>query len=183
MGKKCSTVFDNKSCRSGYCSDKSGIRVISFLANIEEKTRWVMNLPNNVLSVEEVTEHMGICLNHWKKGFEPRIGPGGKPRPVYPPTEFGNTPKSLVRRSVISPDRRIAERGVTSNQRSVMTRGVTSNQRSVMTKEKARFKEKEKDTISSWEDLCSYCNSLSFAIMITENELVMLCDDPLLIEF
>ena len=100
---------------------------------------------------------MGICLNHWKKGFETRIGPGGKPRPVHPPTEFGNTPKSLVRQSVISPDHRIAEKGVTSNQRSVMT------------KEKARLKEKEKYTISSWEDLCSYPNSLSFAITETEN--------------
>ena len=131
MGEKCSTVFDNKSCRSGYSSDKSGIRVISFPANIEDKTRWVINLPN-VLKVEEVTEHMGICLNQWKKGFETRIGPGGKPRPVHPPTEFGNTPKSLLRQSVISLDRRIAERGVTSNQRSVMT------------KEKARLKGKEK---------------------------------------
>ena len=53
-----------------------------------------------------------------------------------------------------------------------------------MTKEKARLKEKGKDTISSREDLCSYCNSLSFAIMITENELkiLKLSDDPLLIE-
>ena len=42
MGNKCCTVFDNKSCRSGYSSDKSGIRVISFPSNIEEKTRWVL---------------------------------------------------------------------------------------------------------------------------------------------
>ena len=102
MGKKCCIVFGNKSCISGYSSDKSGIRVIGFLANIEEKTRWVMNLPN-VLKVEEVTEHMGICLNHWKKGFETRIGPGGKPRPVHLPIELGNTPKSLVRKKCYLP--------------------------------------------------------------------------------
>ena len=58
MGKNCCTVFDNKSSRSGYSSDKSGIRVITFPASIEEKTRWVMNLPDNVLKVEEVTEHI-----------------------------------------------------------------------------------------------------------------------------
>ena len=96
MGKLCCTVFDNESCKSGYAPDKTGIQVISFPTSIEEKRRWVMNLPN-LLKAEEVTEHMGICLKYWKKGFETNIGPCSKLRPVHPPTEFGNTPKSLPR--------------------------------------------------------------------------------------
>ena len=88
MGRKCCTFFNNKPCTSGYASDMSGTRVLRFPTNIEEKKSWVESLPN-ALDVNKVTQHMGICEKHWKKGFETRPCPGKVVRRKYLPNEFG----------------------------------------------------------------------------------------------
>ena len=170
MGRKCCTVFDNKSCTSGYKSDKSGFRVISFPSNIEERAKWVKNLPN-ALQVEDITIHMGICLKHWKKGFETKPWPGG-PRPIHPPTEFGNTPTSLAIQIKSPQDRRTAERHITSEKRRLIEQ------------EKSMKKAKEKDTISCWADLCSFCQGLTLAVQINQEEIKLIeVSDQLLIKF
>ena len=50
----------------------------------------------NVIDVQNVTEHMGICLKHWKPDFDFKIGKGGCRRPINPPSEFGTTPRSYT---------------------------------------------------------------------------------------
>ena len=85
MGRKCSTVYDNKSCKSGYLNDTSGYRVLGFPTEIEERKRWLANLPN-MINLEDVTKNMGVCLKHWEADFKYRIGPGGYLRPLHPPT-------------------------------------------------------------------------------------------------
>ena len=87
MGRKCSTVFNNKSCRSGYPNDDGGFHVIAFPTDIVEKKRWLSKLPN-VIDIESVTKNMGICLRHWKKGVQFQTSPGGYPRLLEPPTEY-----------------------------------------------------------------------------------------------
>ena len=68
MGRKCCTLFDNESCTSGYKTNTSGIKVLKFPADLKERERWVKSLPN-MLAVEDVTDHMEICLLHRKEGF------------------------------------------------------------------------------------------------------------------
>ena len=98
MGRRCSTVWD-ESCTSGYASNTSGARVLSFPKNREEKEKWCERLPN-YLNPENVTDNMGICEKHWKAEYQYKIIPGGYKRPVNSPTEFGNTPNTLRRQSV-----------------------------------------------------------------------------------
>jgi len=94
MGRKCSTVWDGKPCTSGYKNDSSATKVISFPSEFEEKKEWCRNLPNR-LDPKDVTIRMGICMKHWPEDFEGKVKPGGFKRPVKPPTEFGNTPKTF----------------------------------------------------------------------------------------
>ena len=159
--EKCSTVYDNKSCKSGYLNDTSRYR------EIEERKRWLANLPN-VIKLGDVIKNMGVCLKHWEADFKYRIGSGSYLRPLHPPTEFGRTPKSFASLTTIE-DRRIEERSVTSEKRSEVST-------------KAAY---TKDIISSWKDLCSFCKDIPLAMQSTGEviKLVELGDSPLIIEF
>ena len=152
-----------KSCKTGYPKDTSGFRVIGFPTDVEERKRWLPNLPN-IIKLEDVTENMGICSRHWKTGFEYRIV-WGFPRPLHHPTKFGSTPKSFASQATIR-DRRSEDRGVTSEKRSMVSTKASST----------------KDIIRSWEDFCSFCRKIPLA---TEKEvkILKLGDSPLLIEF
>ena len=89
MVRRCSVVWDGKSCTSGFDSDSSGTKVISFPKDLDERRLWCRHIPNQ-LDPEKVTEHMGICLKHWPPNYETKKVRGGHLRPVNPPTVFGN---------------------------------------------------------------------------------------------
>ena len=148
MGRKCSTVFDGKSCNNScyVTSDNEG-PIFSFPPG-EERERWVNVLPN-FICVNKITRWMGICEKHWKPGYEYKIIPGGK-KPIHPPTEFGIMHISLRRQSVDP-----------SHSRDVGNRNVLSKER----RRVSDAKEKEKDKIRSWESLIAYCNSLGLNIV------------------
>lgn len=167
MGRRCSTVWDNESCTSGYASNTSGTRVLSFPKNREEKEKWCERLPN-YLNPENVTDNMGICEKHWKAEYQYKIIPGGYKRPVNSPTEFGNTPNTLRRQSV-SEDRSVEKRGVSSEDRSKVSATLTNNN----------------DVVRSWEDLCDYCNKLHLPLQVSQDtiRLVNLTEDPMIIDF
>ena len=96
---------------SGYATDSSGTKVISFPNDLDERRSWCLNIPNQ-LDPEKVTEHMGICLRHWPTNFKAKTGRGGHLRPVEPPTLFGNTPSSFFVQTGNSSDRKIKKRRV-----------------------------------------------------------------------
>ena len=114
MGRKCSTLWDGEPCTSGYKKDTSGTKVITFPSDFEAK--WCQNLPNR-LDPKDVTVHVGICLKHWPEGFEQKVILGGFKRPVKPPIEFGNTPKTFLVQSQNHADQQIDERRVSSDER------------------------------------------------------------------
>ena len=108
---------NEKECTSGYSRDTFATKVISFPRNFEEKAKWCLRLPNR-LDPKTVTVHMGICMKHWQVGFEEKVIPGGYKRPIHPPSEFGNTPKTFSVQSQNHADRQINERRVSSDERS-----------------------------------------------------------------
>ena len=59
MGRKCSVVWNSESCKSGFDSDISDTKVISFPTNLEERKS------NAIVNPNQVTEHIGICIRHW----------------------------------------------------------------------------------------------------------------------
>ena len=69
--RKCSTVFDGKSCNSGYVSSNYNAPIFSFPPG-EEREIWVNVLPNYI-DVNKITRWMGICEKHWKPGYEYKI--------------------------------------------------------------------------------------------------------------
>ena len=125
MGRKCSTVYDNRSCKSVYKTDNSGFRVLQF-PDDEERKKWLKNLPN-VLKLD----------------YEYKIGKGGFKRPLDPPTEFGNTPKSLSRQTTTQ-NRSVDERRISSDERAKVSASSVINP----------------DIIRSWDDFCRYCEEL-----------------------
>ena len=102
MGRKCSTVFNNETCKSGYKGEKSYYRVLSFPTDAEERSRWLNSLPNRI---DNATQNMGICERHWQVVYEFKRNPGGYKRPCNPPSIFGDTPASLKPQTSRSADR------------------------------------------------------------------------------
>ena len=103
MGRKCSAF----KCDSGYnkyrrkktsenISDKNKeqIRIYSFPKNLDDRKAWVRALPN-AISVENITENMGLCSIHFKDCKNWRKG-NRFPVPNEPPTYFPNVPKSTI---------------------------------------------------------------------------------------
>ena len=98
MGRKCSTYFDGNSCNSGYQGSEFKGTIYGFPntnteAGREECAKWLAALPNYI-DIDSVTKNMGICSKHWKPGAPYKRMPGGCEKPIEPPTEFGNIPKS-----------------------------------------------------------------------------------------
>lgn len=158
MGRKCSTVFNNESCTSGYATNTEKTRIFKFPSDPKEKESWLMALPN---VIDKVTENMGICEKHWIKGYPYLTLRGGNTRPSIPPTEFGNIPKSMTPQAVNS-DRHVDQRGIMSEKRRNMARN------------SEKKKDAEKDTISSWDSLVEHCKTLSLAVEANDKELRLL---------
>ena len=91
MGRKCSTVFNNETCKLGYKGEKSNYRVLSFPTDVEERSRWLNSLPN---WIENATQNMGLCEDHWPVAYEFKRISGGYKRPCNPLSIFWDTPAS-----------------------------------------------------------------------------------------
>ena len=63
MPRKCSVG----ECRSKYLINPMKVTVYSFPTDKEEWERWVNALPNKI---EKATKYMGVCADHWPKGFD-----------------------------------------------------------------------------------------------------------------
>ena len=102
---------------------------------------------------------MGIYEKHWKRGYNYKLAQGGSKKPIYHPTEFGNTPQSLFRQSVNPSYSR------------------NSESRNALAEERAKSSEKikqEKDRIKSWDSLIMYCKLLDLNVSSSENH-IRLC--------
>ena len=166
MGRKCSTIFNNETCKSGYKTAKPNYRVLSFPADENERSRWLMSLPNQI---ENATDNMGVCVRHWPEHYEFKTIPGGHKRPVNPPSIFGDTPKSLQPQTSKSADRCSERRRVTYEERMKTTARIT----------------KSKDKIDSWDNLCNYCRKVGLAIETSEHELrlIKLNKENMMVDF
>ena len=95
MGRKCSVV----NCRTNYRKRKKdennpeNITVYSFPKNLDDRKAWVRAIPNENLSVEKVTDNMGVCALHFKDCTRWRKA-SRFPAPDEPPTHFPDVPKS-----------------------------------------------------------------------------------------
>ena len=90
MGRKCS-VFG---CKSGYKNQKS-VTVYKFPKDLETRQSWVSRLPNK-LSIDDVTDHMGVCAEHWPKDA-PMVRTAGRYHvPAEPPSIFTGVPASCI---------------------------------------------------------------------------------------
>ena len=162
MGRKCSTCWDGKSCKSGFATDPTPkkYKLFRFPKDEDERKLWVLNLPNKNLKVENITDNMAICERHWQPGFETK-SVNGKDRPVHPPTEFGDTSSACRVMTASTSTRNIKSRKVTAEER-----------------EKATYARQEEegiiaDTIKSWEELASFCRNLDMAIKVTDHEILL----------
>ena len=115
MGRKCTTVYDGKSCTSGNRNSKFTGKIFGFPPDtteegLIERKRWLEALPNYV-NPAKITCSV-ICEKHWKPGFEYKVVQNGTMKPIHPPTEFGTMLKSYKRQSVeISQPRNSKARG------------------------------------------------------------------------
>ena len=168
MVRKCSVIWDGKSCKSGFGSDTTSTKVIAFPTDIDERRTWCRNIPMP-LDPENVTEHMGICMRHWPVNHNTKKIRGGHVRPDEPPSLFGETPKSFFVQTGTETDRNTTGRRVTAESRSLADNA----------------KAKLADEISSWDDLVNYVVALPYSIMQSEEyiRLVCLTDDPMIIKF
>ena len=156
MGRKCSVVWDSESCKSGFESDDSHTKVISFPTNLEERKSWCQNIPMP-LNPEQVTEHMGICMRHWPEDHKKKKGRGGHERPDEPPSLFGNTPKSFFVQTPSESDRNVAKRRVSAEARHQSLDPVKD------------------DEIKCWDDFSNYAATLPYSILKTEDYVRLVC--------
>ena len=166
MGRKCSVVWNRESCKSGFGSDTSNTKVISFPTDFEERKSWCQNIPMP-LNPEQVTEHMGVCMRHWPEVHKTKKGRGGHERQDEPPSLFGDTPIFYFVQTASERDRNVAKRRVSTRARQQLTNPVND------------------DEIKSWDDFANYAATLLYSISKTEEciRLVCLTDDPMIIEF
>ena len=161
MPRKCSTHFDGISCDSGrpgseFVGTVYGFPNTSIEEGKEECAKWLAALPNYI---NNGTKHMGICAKHWKPGVPCKTMRGGCEKPVEPPTEFGDTPKSCHQQTV-TPGR---------------SRKTAS--RTVLSEDRARISstaEREKDRIKTWDALVTYCQSFNLNVTYTP-DFVRIC--------
>ena len=83
MGRKCSTVFNNETCKLGYKGEKSNYRVLSFPTDVEERSRWLNSLPNRI---ENATRNMGSFERHCPVVYEFKRISDGYNRSCNPPS-------------------------------------------------------------------------------------------------
>ena len=163
MGRKCSTHFNGVSCDSGHPGSTFQGSIFTFPSTKTEKgrnecTKWLQALPNYI-DINNVTQWMGICEKHWKPGYEFKHVQGGAKKPIHPPTEFGDTPRSLHRQTVKP-----------SHSRKSESRNVLLEERSKIYADK----EQEKDRIKSWNSLVTYCKSFDLTVFHND-DYIRLC--------
>ena len=163
MGRKCSTLWDGTSCKSGYKNDPNNkkYKVIGFPNDSDEKKSWLDTLPN-VIRLEDVTVNIGICLRHWPDNYDTKTVQGSSKRPLHPPSLFGSTSKTFFVQTATAMDRNVSERNLTADDR-----------RAAAARRKHEL-DLAADTISSWEEFLTYCTSLNLAIQTSHND-VTLC--------
>ena len=85
-------------CKTGYDSQANvngeKIPVHGFPKNQNDRHMWLHSLPNK-LSIEQVTENMGVCSHHWPPDT-PKERRGRWMVPIVPPSIFPNVPNSCV---------------------------------------------------------------------------------------
>lgn len=156
MPRKCSTHFDGISCDSGRQGSKFDGTIYGFPNTStedgkEECAKWLAALPNYI-DINSVTKHMGICAKHWKPDVPYKVMRGGCKKPIEPPSEFGNTPKSCHQQTVTPCSSR------------------KSGARNVLSEDRAKVSsmtEREKDRIKTWDALVTYCQSFNLDITHT----------------
>ena len=146
MPRKCCTVYDGKPCRSNYDETKNirheKVTTYSFPDEPAERELWIRSLPN-VLTCK-ISKNIGVCEKHFPPDC-PRIKePGGRLVPAVPPSSFGDTKCSLFVQ-IATPSRVPEKRNITANWRAL----------------KAACREKELDTIDSWDMVSEYCSKFS----------------------
>ena len=104
MPRTCSIYFDGVWFHSGRPSNAFEGKIYGFPstnteAGKEECAKWLAALPNYI-DIQKVTKHMGICAKHWKSGVPCKRVRGGCEKPIDPPTEFGNIPRSFYQQTV-----------------------------------------------------------------------------------
>ena len=158
MGRKCSTHWDGKSCDSGRPTSTFVGSIFSFPstkteAGRQESSKWLEALPNIVDVNKKWT---GICEKHWKPGYDFKIVQGGNKRPIHPPTEFGDTPRSLHRQTV-SP----------CSSRNVESRNVLSENRTIADDEV------DEDQVDSWDSLVNHCKLSGLTFSHTDDHITL----------
>ena len=101
MGRKCSVV----NCRTNYRKRKKDVEnenpnpknvtVYSFPKNFDDRKAWVRAIPNENLTVQNVTENMGVCAIHFKDCQRWRYT-SRFPAPDEPPSHYPDMPQSTV---------------------------------------------------------------------------------------
>ena len=152
MPRKCVTLFDGKKCRTNYAATKTlpageKLPVYRFPRSPEEQKRWLDSLPN---VPQEITEHVGICSNHFPQDCPTVSLPGGALRPSQPPSMFGTTNPLLCPQTLNSTPRNVDARNVSAETRY----------------ENARKLEVELDRIDSWENMVNYCLKFSPDLLV-----------------
>ncbi len=97
MGRKCSVVNwrTNYRKRKKDENNPENVTEYSFPKNLDDRKAWVRAIPNENLSVEMVTDNMGVCTLHFKDCKSWRKA-SRFPAPDEPPTHFPDVPKSKV---------------------------------------------------------------------------------------
>lgn len=151
MGRKCSTVYNGESCKSGYQGHKFKGHIFTFPSDNSDRQKWLNALPNYI-DPSKVTKSMGICSLHWKPGYEYVIVKNGTKKPIKAPTEFGSTPKSYIPQGSSSYDRNSSNRGVLPSDRCKKSKE--------MEMQASQDEQRSNNKIVFWKAAIEYCNSL-----------------------
>ena len=122
----CCSNYEKKANKKNINTDI--VSVYKFPKSENERSAWVKSIPRVNLNV---TKHTVVCRKHWPEDAPFYVVPGGRKRPVDPPSIFPNIPTSILITTTKTKER--------------PTQNSLSSQRSVKNDELEEFR--KKDTI------------------------------------
>ena len=97
----CSSNYETKE-KNKVVKTKEYVPMYRFPKDKEEQTLWKRQIPRVDLVV---TKHSAVCRNHWPQNADFKKVPGGRFRPINPPTIFPNVPRSCLRQESLIKER------------------------------------------------------------------------------
>lgn len=143
-------------CRSNYKGETETVTCFGFPNDTLKRKAWIQAL-NVVITEEEITPYMGVCIKHWPVSFE-TYRKKGHDLPVHPPSMFVTEPSCSGQ--TVTLDRCISKRKIDYDSRGMST----------------EKKKKDMDKFENWSEIFNYAKKKkNFTFSEFNNGFHLLC--------